>query len=95
MMIPDLPELPEVVDHSLSALRRRGRITAPLPELQRVDLSDFYAVDPRIEERRKYQEAIRIAYEITRRQNRIAAARASFIDRLMQYQSERRRGWWR
>ena len=95
MMIPDLPELPEVLDQSLTALRSRGRLTAPLPRMQNLDLSDYYVIDPRIEERRQYQEAMRIAYEITRRQNRIAAAQASYIDRLMQYQAERRRGWWR
>lgn len=95
MMIPDLPELPEVVAHSLTALKMRGRLTTPLPDLQRLDLSQYYRIDPRVEELRNYQEAMRIAYEITRRQNRIAAARASYIDRLMQYQAERNRGWYR
>lgn len=95
MMIPDLPELPEVLDQSVTALRMRGRLTTPLPAVDRVDLSQYYVVDPRIEERRRYQEAVRIAFEITRRQNRIANARAAYIDRLMQYQAERKRGWWR
>jgi hypothetical protein len=95
MMIPDLPELPEVLDQSTTALRMRGRLTAPLPQMDRVDLGQYYFIDPRIEERRRYQEAVRIAFEITRRQNRIANARASYIDRLMQYRAERKRGWWR
>lgn len=95
MMIPDLPELPEVLDQSTTALRMRGRLAAPLPQMDRLDLSQYYFIDPRIEERRRYQEAVRIAFEITRRQNRIANARASYIDRLMQYQAERKRGWWR
>ena len=95
MMIPELPELPEIREHSTRAIRLRGTIQCPLPRMQRLDLSDYYAVDPRIEERRRFQEAIRIAYEITRRQNRINAARASYADRMLQYQAERKRGWFR
>jgi hypothetical protein len=95
MMIPELPELPEIREHSTRAIRLRGTISAPLPSMQNLDLGDYYAVDPRIAERQRFQEAMRIAYEITRRQNRIQAARASYADRMMQYQAERKRGWWR
>ena len=95
MMIPELPELPEIKEHSTRAIRLRGTIQNPLPAVQKLDLSDYYVVDPRIAERQRFQEAMRIAYEITRRQNRIRAARASYIDRMMQYQVERKRGWWR
>lgn len=95
MMIPDLPELPEIREHSTRAIRLRGTIQTPLPGMQNLDLGDYYTVDPRIAERQRYQEAMRIAFEITRRQNRIQAARASYIDRMMQYQAERKRGWWR
>ena len=95
MMIPELPELPEIREHSTRAISLRGTIQAPLPAMQNLDLSDYYAVDPRIAERQRFQEAMRIAYEITRRQNRIQAARASYADRMLQYQAERKRGWWR
>ena len=95
MMIPELPELPEIREHSIRAISLRGTIQAPLPSMQNLDLSDYYVVDPRIAERQRFQEAMRIAYEITRRQNRIQAARASYADRMMQYQAERKRGWWR
>ena len=95
MMVPDLPELPEIREHSTRAIRLRGTISAPLPGMQNLDLGDYYAVDPRVAERQRFQEAMRIAYEITRRQNRIQAARASYADRMMQYQAERKRGWWR
>lgn len=95
MMIPELPELPEIREHSTRAIRLRGTLQARLPSVQNLDLSDYYAVDPRIAERKRFQEAMRIAYEITRRQNRIQAARASFADRMLQYQAERKRGWWR
>ena len=95
MMVPELPELPEIREHSTRAVRMRNQIQTPLPGMQNLDLSDYYAVDPRIAERIRFQEAIRIAYEITRRQNRIQAARASYADRMMQYQAERKRGWWR
>ena len=95
MMIPELPELPEIREHSVRAIRLRGTIQTPLPGMQRLDLADYYTVNPRIAERQRIQEAMRIAYEITRRQNRIQAARASYADRMMQYQAERKRGWWR
>ena len=95
MMIPERPDLPEIREHSTRAIQIRGTIQAPLPGMKNLDLSDYYVVDPRIAERQRFQEAIRIAYEITRRQNRIQAARASYIDRMMQYQAERKRGWWR
>jgi len=95
MMIPELPELPEIREHSTRAIRLRGTIQAPLPGMQNLDLGDYYGVDPRAAERARFQEAIRIAYEITRRQNRIQAARASYADRMLQYQAERKRGWWR
>ena len=95
MMVPDLPELPEIREHSIRAIRLRGTIQTPLPAVQRLDLGDYYTIDPRAEERRQFQEAMRIAYEITRRQNQIASARASYADRMMQYQAERNRGWWR
>lgn len=95
MMIPEIPELPEIREHSTRALRSRGTIRTPLPPMQRLDLSDYYAIDPRIAERQRFLEAMRIAFEITRRQNRIQAARASYADRMMQYQAERKRGWWR
>ena len=95
MMIPELPELPEIREHSTRAIRLRGTIQTPLPAMQNLDLGDYYAVDPRIAELARFQEAMRIAYEITRRQNRIQAARASYADRMLQYQAERKRGWWR
>ena len=40
-------------------------------------------------------EAMRIAFEITRRQNMIIAARAREADRVAQALAERRRAWWR
>ncbi len=95
MMIPELPELPEIREHSTRALRSRGTIQTPLPPMQRLELSDYYVIDPRIAERQRFLEAMRIAFEISRRQNRIQAARASYVDRMMQYQAERKRGWWR
>ena len=95
MMIPELPELPEIREHSTRAIRMRGTIQTPLPRMQNLDLADYYSIDPRIAELQRFQEAMRIAYEITRRQNRIQAARASYADRMMQYQAERKRGWWR
>lgn len=95
MMLPELPELPEIIDHSTRATRIRSTIQAPLPGMENLDIGDFYTVDPRILERQKFLAAMRIAFEITRRQNQIQATRAAYADRLMQYQAERKRGWWR
>lgn len=95
MMIPELPELPEIIDHSSRAIRLRSTIQAKLPGMENLDIKEFYSVDPRIIERQRFLEAMRIAYEITRRQNQIQATRAAYADRRMQYQAERKRGWWR
>lgn len=95
MMIPELPELPEIKQHSVNAIRLRGTLAAALPGMPYLGTEQLTGYNAREVERRKMQEAMRIAYEITRRQNAIAAARASYLDRLAQYAVERRRGWYR
>ena len=95
MMIPELPELPEIKQHSVNAIRLRGTLAASLPGMPYLGTEQLTGYNAKEVERRKLQEAMRIAYEITRRQNAIAAARASYLDRLAQYAVERRRGWYR
>ena len=95
MMIPDLPELPEIKQHSVNAIRLRGTLAAALPGMPYLGTEQLTGYNAKEVERRKLQEAMRIAYEITRRQNAIAAARASYLDRMAQYAVERRRGWYR
>ena len=95
MMIPELPELPEITQQSTNAIRLRGTLAAALPGMPYLGTDQLTGYNAKQVERQKFQEAMRIAYEITRRQNAIAAARASYIDRMAQYQAERKRGWWR
>lgn len=95
LMIPPIPELPEIQAHSLRALRLRGAVQAQLPGIPNLDTEGLLGYSSRALEVARYQEAMRIAFEITRRQNMIAAARARERDRIMQSLAQRRRAWWR
>ena len=97
MMIPELPELPEVREHSIRAVRMQNQIPVQLPAIGIGDLGtpNLVGYNIRAIEAARYAEAIRIAFEITRRQNMIAAARAREIDRQAQVAAQRRREWWR
>lgn len=95
MMIPDLPELPEIRDHSARAFIHRGTQVPAMPGIPYLGTDQLTGYNAKAEENRRFQEAMRIAYEVTRRQNAIAAARAAYIDRMSQYAVERRRGWYR
>ena len=97
MMIPELPELPEIQEHSVRALRLRGTIQTPLPPVGVPNLgtADLVGYNIRAIEAERYAEAVRIAFEITRRQNMIAAARVREMDRRAQSMAQRRRAWWR
>ena len=97
MMIPDLPELPEIRDQSVLALRMRNQLPIQLPAIGIGDLgtADLVGYNIRAIEAARYAEALAVAFEITRRQNMIAAARAREIDRQAQSRAQRRRAWWR
>ena len=92
---PELPELPEIQEHSARAIRLRGTITNQLPGIRNLDSTDLLGYNPRAQEAAELAAAMRIAYEITRRQNMIAAARAREADRIAQSLAQRRRAWWR
>ena len=92
---PELPELPEVQEHSARAIRLRGTITNQLPGIRNLDSTDLLGYNPKAQEAAELAEAMRIAFEITRRQNMIAAARAREADRIAQSLAQRRRAWWR
>ena len=97
MMIPDLPELPAIRDQSVLALRMRNQLPIQLPAIGIGDLgtADLVGYNIRAIEAARYAEALAVAFEITRRQNMIAAARAREIDRQAQSRAQRRRAWWR
>ena len=94
-MVPEVPELPEIQAHSLLALRRRGTLSAQLPGVPNLDTAQLLGYNPRAIEAARLMEAMRIAFEITRRQNMVMAARAREEDRMMQALAQRRRAWWR
>ena len=92
---PELPELPEIQEHSTRALRLRGTITNQLPGIRNLDSTELLGYNPRAQEAAELAEAMRIAFEITRRQRMINAARAREADRIAQALAQRRRAWWR
>jgi len=94
-MVPEIPELPEIQAHSLQALRLRGTIQSQLPGMPNLDTAQLLGYNPRAMEAARLQVAMRIAFEITRRQNMEMAARAREEDNAMQYLAQRRRAWWR
>ena len=94
-MLPELPELPEIQEQSTRAIRLRGTIQKQLPAITNLDTADLLGYNPNALEAARFAEAVRIAFEITRRQNMIAAAQAREADRIAQRLAERRRAWWR
>ena len=94
-MLPELPELPEIQEQSTRAIRLRGTIQKQLPGIPNLNTADLLGYNPRALEAARFAEAVRIAFEITRRQNMIAAAQAREADRIAQRLAERRRAWWR
>ena len=94
-MLPELPELPEIQEHSTRAIRLRGTIQKQLPGIPNLDTADLLGYNPRALEAARFAEAMRIAFEITRRQNMIEAAKAREADRIAQALAQRRRAWWR
>lgn len=92
---PPLPELPEIIDQSLSAYAAQAITRPQLPGLPTISTERLLGYSPRAIEAARFAEAMRIAYEITRRQNAIAAMRAGEMNRRAQKLAERRRAWWR
>ena len=92
---PELPELPEIRDQSVSALRRQDAIGMRMPALPNLYEENLFGYSPRQAEAERYAAAMRIAFEIYRRQAQISAAAARERDRGYQRLAERRRAWWR
>ena len=94
-MQPELPELPEIRDQTVGALRRQDAIGMRLPALPNLYEEDLFGYNPRQVEAERYAAAMRIAFEIYRRQAQASAAAARERDRGYQQLAERRRAWWR
>ena len=94
-MIPDIPELPEIQEHSVRALRLRGTIQAQLPGVPNLGTDRLTGYSSKALEAARFAEAVRIAFEITRRQNAERAYAARMADNAAQYLAQRRRAWWR
>jgi len=94
-MIPELPELPAIREQSLRAFRTQDAIAMRLPGLPNLYTEELTGYSVRAQEAAAYAEAVRIAFEITRRQQQIEAAKAREADRVAQNLAQRRRAWWR
>ena len=94
-MQPELPELPEIQAQTVGALRRQDAIGMRLPPIPELNSVDLFGYSPAQIEAERYAAAMRIAFEITRRQAQIAASRARERDAAYQRLAERRRAWWR
>ena len=95
MMVPELPELPVIREQSLRAFRTQDAIARRLPGIPNLYTEQLTGYNAKAVEAAAYAEAIRIAFEITRRQRQIAEARAREADRVAQSLAQRRRAWWR
>jgi len=94
-MQPELPELPKIQEQTVGALRRQDAIGLRLPPVPRINSIDLFGYSPAQVEAERYAAAMRVAFEIYRRQKQIAAARAREQDAIYQRLAERRRAWWR
>ena len=92
---PPLPELPSIQAQTVGALRRQDSINLRLPGLPDLMSSELLGYSPAQIEAERFAAAMRIAFEITRRQQQIAAQNARAQDRAYQRLAERRRAWWR
>ena len=92
---PELPDLPEIQEQSTRAIRLRGLIQKQLPDIPTLNSDDLIGYNSRAIEAARLAEAIGIAFEISRRQKMISAARAREEDRILQALAQRRRAWWR
>ena len=95
LMVPDLPELPKIREQSIQAFRTQDNVAMRLPGLPNLSTEQLVGYSYKAQEAAAYAEAIRIAFEITRRQKLIAAAKAREANRIAQRLAERRRAWWR
>ena len=96
-MVPEVPELPVIQEQSLRAFRTQDAIAMRLPGIPRYNTVDLThtGYSHRAVEAAAYAKAMQIAYEITRRQKLVEAAKAREADRIMQSLAQRRRAWWR
>nr|BDD44004.1 hypothetical protein 26 [Paracoccaceae bacterium] len=94
-MQPELPGLPTIQQQTLGALRRQDAIALRLPSMPKLYTSELLGYSPKQLEAERYAAAMRVAFEITRRQAQIANARARERDAMYQRLAERRRAWWR
>ena len=94
-MQPELPELPEIQQQTVGALRRQDAIGLRLPGIPKLFTAELMGYNPRQLEAERLAAAMRIAFEITRRQAQIENAKARERDLMYQRLAERRRSWWR
>ena len=94
-MQPELPGLPQIQQQTVGALRRQDAIGLRLPGIPNLFTAELMGYNPKQLEAERYAAAMRIAFEITRRQAQIENAKARERDVMYQRLAERRRAWWR
>lgn len=94
-MQPPLPELPVIQAQTAGALRSQDSVNLRLPAIPDLMSNQLLGYSPAQLEAERLAVAMRIAFEITRRQQQIAAQNARAKDQAYQRLVERRRGWWR
>lgn len=87
-MIPDLPEIPAMEAASASSLNLMRKMAERLPGLPPMDANPGSMANNAAEEAEKLANELRVAYGITRNQNRVNSLRAKAKERV---QNRRRR----
>ena len=92
LLLPEL--LMNTPDLSMDRIRLQGTLQQRLPSIPGAGVEAFFMGD-RAAEAEAMAIAIGIAFEISRRQKMVMAARAREEDRILQALAQRRRAWWR
>ena len=83
--MPDLPELQQIKDASISTLRLEGTLTKRLPGMPSGDLKDLGFTDFKRQEAEKTMNDMRVVYDISRQQSK----RSRAISRAKNRQAQR------
>ena len=83
-------ELPEIVDGSLTSIRRQGMLTKRLPMMPTGESDGMFLTKARQIEAEKFANDVRASYAISRQQKKHSEAKARARNRQAQKQAERR-----
>tara|TARA_B100001778_G_C18465803_1_gene573384 strand:+ start:475 stop:741 length:267 start_codon:yes stop_codon:yes gene_type:complete len=87
MMVPEVPELPEIQDASMNAFNTH--LYKALPGMPQLRWDSILGYNPREVAAQQYAAELAAAYESTRIQNKAMEARARAHNRMAQKEAER------